>query len=162
MVGAKVRPPDPLAGLEWHTIGIIEVDAATVAFGDGYVMERLLPIEPIADGPFDAKKTALVVQTTGEDCPVPLEVALVGEQRVAARMEFVNDVAELDGDWVPVGHITITRGRAVACDPFCHGAGYRRSFRLPRGQYVAEVFRHKVPGRRRLEALGLRIRLDER
>lgn len=158
--GQRQGARDVLKRVSWRTIGFVFVDAATVAFGDLDVVGPLLPIEVVPDGPLAAKPTALVVQTTGEDCDLPLEVALQGRRRIAARLEFAKDVANLEGRWVTVGHLVITRGHAVACDPHCEDSVYRIPFRIPRGRYIAEVFESSGSPRKRPDILGLRIRRD--
>lgn len=37
----------------------------------------------------------------------------------SARIEFVNDIPTLDGEWSDWQELTITTGRVAACDPYC-------------------------------------------
>ena len=75
---------------------------------------------------------------------------------VAARMEFVSDVADQDGSWRRSGMLTITDGRCLAMDPFCGITPgsmemYRFEFPMRSGRYEAQTYNCSE------EALGLRI-----
>ena len=126
-------------GLNWEIVGGIEVDAATVAFGDSaalgdnFVLETGLAIATMSGSP-EGFDSTLVLQVTREDCPLPVEVCADADgQRMAARMCFTNDVDELAGTWRKVGRLIITGDRCVAMDPVCEGEGYRCVFDLPPG-----------------------------
>lgn len=93
-----------------------------------------------SDGP-----CGLVVFSVTAD-GVPIEVGYDGERPVAARIECVNDVDELEssrqGEWTARGRFEIGAGRAVALDP--SRRGYDRELRWPlplaAGTYEAQVF----------------------
>jgi hypothetical protein len=143
----------------WDAIGGVEVDAGTVGFGDRVALGPNFWLnEPFAaaTGAPEGFEGRLVVEGTGEDCPLPVEVLVdTSGSVVAARMEFVNDVAEQEGEWQETGFLDLSTGRCLACDPFCHRAVYRFEFDVEPGRYVAERFVCTDDGM----VLGLRIRL---
>jgi hypothetical protein len=71
---------------------------------------------------------------------------------VAARLCFTDDVDQLDGLWLAIGHLDITLGRCLACDPYRTDPYYRLLFPLKPGSYVAEMFEYGD------DVLPLRIR----
>jgi hypothetical protein len=81
---------------------------------------------------------------------------LAGSHVVAARLEFVNDVADLEaagqGRWSPVGLLRCER--VVAADSkHADQPGYHVELPLPAGRYVGEVFTTDS------DLLGIRVRL---
>ena len=154
---------------QWRTVGGIAIEAATCAFADAARLPANFSLQPgvleqselrVQDGA--QAGLPLIACATMEDCPLPVEVLRdeVGES-LAARMCFTTDVDEVRGRWSPVGTLEITRGRALAADPYClPGEIYRLEFDLSNGRYVAEVFECTEP-KIGWDILGLRIRRED-
>jgi hypothetical protein len=76
---------------------------------------------------------------------LPIEIGRLGGDVVAARLEFTNDVAELEADhegrWTPMGRVRLGEDGAIALDKKQqHLEGWCHRVPLPAGWYVAEVF----------------------
>jgi hypothetical protein len=138
----------------WEEIGSIDQEAATVAFGDiavlgsNFVLHSEKVIKRFAG--------SLILESTGGDYPVPVEVLTDADGSVvAARIPFVSDLDEMFGAWRKTGELEVTTGQCVACDPWCHPHPiYRFEFDVRPGRYVAERFVERSG-----EVWGLRIRL---
>ena len=81
---------------------------------------------------------------TRADGEFPIERAIDSEGRVRGlRVEFVSDVADVDGQWQEVGRLEITAGRCVIADPYSMHSNqgfYSRDLRAPNGNHSVEVF----------------------
>jgi len=149
---------------DWEEIGWINVDAATVAFGDPVILGEGFVLSPTVDvvgGSPEGFRGTIVMQDTREDCPLPVEVVRGSDgNAVAARMCFTDDVDDLPGTWKPMAEFTITDGRCVALDPHCRGPSYRFEFTLRPGRYLAESFEYVDPEDGQQDVLGLLIILN--
>jgi len=151
---------DALAGVEWETIGGIGVDSAACAFGDADALGEQFRLTP-GDDPSDFEPY-LVVCGTGADIDVPVEVVRAEDgQVVAARMNFTDDVDELDGTWAVAGRLDLRSGRCLAGDPYyTPHEHYRLVFDAAPGVYLAEFFDFTDEDGE-ADRLGLRVRLSE-
>jgi len=91
---------------------------------------------------------------------LPIEVGSIAGRAVAIRMEFTNDVAELetarDGVWTPVGRLRLGADGVIALDKkHQHVEGWSHEVPLPAGWYAAGVF---VTGD---DHVGIRLRADD-
>ncbi len=134
--------------LQWHELCFFnEVIAAGI--GDS----RVVPDDP-SDFPWwpddkDVVRRAggigMVVCSVGAD-GVPIELGTRAGKVVAARVEVVDDVAELErnggGRWLTLGTIRVGVGRGLFLDLSRRGYlnGRRASLPLPGGQYLAQWF----------------------
>jgi HD domain len=147
---------DPGSGLRWATLAIFP-DCAFAGLGDPDALAGTSLEEPTRAG---------WLMRLGEDGPAmvvgfcesdgqPVEVGIAGSVAVAARMEFVTDIEDLDrrgeGGWVVSG--TIRCDRLVALDQRRpDDPQWSVELPLPPGNYVAEHF--VTEG----DAVGLRLR----
>lgn len=145
----------------WEEIGCIDQEAGTVAFGDRAVLgsDFVLGTQArtvISTGAPKRLADSLILESTGGDYPVPVEVLTdVDGSVVAARIPFATDLDEMFGTWRKTGELEVTTGQCVACDPWCHPHPvYRFEFEVRPGRYIAERF---VEGNG--DVWGLRIRL---
>lgn len=111
----------------------------------------------IPPSPPTAHGYRLVACGTGADLSMAVEAALVAGRRVGARMEFVDDVSEVDGAWEAVGTLELPH-EVTAGDPMCVGGPYRIDFEIEPGTYRADIFK---PAEDSSDTLGLRIVLVE-
>ena len=164
--------------VEWSEIGWIEVDSATVGFGD-YVCWRVLG-RPLLDlhfgrgdghGPvidFTRYGVPLVGFLTMEDRDYPVELARDGAGRLlGARICLTTDVDELEdeleGTWQPAGAVPITSATGIAADPFIENEIYQRSFDCPNGLFPVEVFEWRDPEQDgSIDRLGIRVLFQDR
>jgi hypothetical protein len=164
--------------VEWTEIGWIEVDSATVGFGDdscrGLLGSRLLDLHvgrghahgPILD--FTLHGVPLIAFTTMEDRDYPVEVARDRAGRLlGARICLTTDVDELEdnraGSWQPVGAVPIASATCLAADPFIDHLIYQRSFECPKGLFPVEVFEWPDPEHdSTVDRLGIRVRFGDR
>jgi hypothetical protein len=163
--------------VEWTEIGWIEVDTATVGFGDDAC--RSLLGGPMLDLHLDrADRAARVVDFTTygvpliafltmEDRDYPVELARDRAGRLlGARICLTTDVDELEdelaGSWQPVGAVPITSATCLAADPFIDHELYRRSFECPNGLFPVEVFEWPDPEHGDVDRLGIRVRFGDR
>ncbi len=66
---------------------------------------------------------------------------------LAARLEFVDGVAEVEGRWRPIGAVEITSGRMLACDPYVlHSSTGYVVLDAAAGRYRLEAFDRVVDG----------------
>jgi hypothetical protein len=163
-----------VAWSEWSEIGWIEVDSATVGFGDGAsrsVLGRPLldlhlgrtdPDARVVD--FTQYGVPLIAFLTMEDRDYPVELARDRAGRLlGARICLITDVDELEGIWQPVGAVPITSTTCVAADPFIDHEMYQRSFECPNGLFPVEVFEWRDPEEEwYVDRLGIRIRFEDR
>ena len=159
------KAPDADSQWEWEELGWIALDAGVCFFGARATLPsgRRLPLKI---GQRVGTHSALLATSDGyrvvacgtaADLSMPVEVALVNGRRVAARMEFVDDVAEVDGVWEVVGTFELPR-EVAAGDPMCAGGTYRLEFDIEPGTYRADIFK---PAENPWDTLGLRIVLIE-
>ena len=164
--------------VEWSEIGWIEVDSATVGFGDD-VCRRVLG-RPLLDlhfgrgdghGPvidFTQYGVPLIGFVTMEDRDYPVELARDHTGRLlGARICLTTDVDELEdeleGIWQPVGAVPITSATCIAADPFIDHQIYRRSFECPNGLFPVEVFEWSDPEQDgSIDRLGIRVLFEDR
>jgi hypothetical protein len=145
-------------GLIWDVIGGVEIDSGTCGIGDPAAFAHLDPSN-VSLGAHDAfvhseLGSAVAVCGTGGDFSMPAEVARRDEGAAfAVRLEFVDDVAEVDGRWETVGTMGLS-GRCVAGDPFASGDGSRVEFDVRPGVYRVEAYR---PRGTAWDCLGLRV-----
>ena len=133
----------------------IGVESGMVGFGDGPYetlfrrrgdlsnrAKRKTDLSGIND--WQASGFSFLGVTTGADGQYPIERAIDSEGRVRGlRVEFVSDVAEVDGQWREVGRLVITAGRCVVADPHSMHANegfYFHDVGAPNGNHSIEVF----------------------
>jgi hypothetical protein len=159
---------------EWSEIGWIEVDSATVGFGDDtcrsvlgrqvldHHLGRTDPDARIID--FTQYGVPLMAFSTMSDGAYPVELARDRAGRLlAARICLTTDVDELEGIWQPVGAVPITSATCIAVDPFIDHEVYQRSFGCPDGLFPVEVFEWRDPEEGGdVDRLGIRIRFEDR
>jgi len=150
----------------WEDAGYIGLESGLVGFGDGRILAMVgdrrdvqlhaTSIEPstwVRD--WQPAGFPFMAVSTGGDGEYPIERALDADGRVRAlRVEFVSDVAEVEGRWVEVGRLVITGGRCVVADPFCMHSNpgwYSRDLGAPNGDHAIEVFHWEQ------DRLGIRI-----
>lgn len=144
--------------MEWQVQGTLSVDSGTCAFADPADLPDGFEMPSTDASVIDLRDQAinLVACSTKEDFDIPVELAADGS---GARLEFVNDVAELDGIWRQVARLDIRSGSCLACDPYLlKEAFYRVEFPLSNGSYVVEVFEFRADGEEFADILGFRIR----
>lgn len=135
----------PMPPLVWEDHAILP-DCAFAALGDpalladgGWLEHGRLPH-------LHVRRSGLGMLYGKAECDdLPVEVGRVGDRVVAARLEFTNDVAQLDavgeGGWVALGRLRIGSRGAVAVDKkHQHLRAWRHRLPLPAGWYRAEVF----------------------
>ncbi len=155
--------PEDRASLRWEQLRWIEIDAGTCGFGDAQAIgEDPLELLESPDRPLVYDLTGagvpFVACGTQEDKPLPVEV-LRGTDGVivAARLEFVDDLATVPGRWQEAGSLVIGSGRCIAADPVYHSLPvYRVEFEIAPGRFIAEAF--EANG---FDILGLRIRRED-
>jgi len=159
--GNKCDCPQIIDQGTWEEIGSIDQEAGTVAFGDRAILGSDFVLRTqgrtvISTGAPKRLADSLILECTGGDFPVPVEVLTdVDGSVVAARIPFATDVDEMVGEWRKTGELVVTTGQCVACDPWCHPHPvYRFEFDVRPGRYIAERF---VEGHG--EVWGLRIQL---
>ena len=141
--------------LEWsHVGGYVSCDTACVAFVDAAVLDTPDDLKPERlgnEGKVDRLRIGrhdVTALRTGEDNDYPCEVALSADGTLlAARLEFVDGVAEVEGRWRPIGAVEITSGRMLACDPYVlqSSTGYV-VLDAAAGRYRLEAFDRVVDG----------------
>jgi hypothetical protein len=159
--------------VEWTEIGWIEVDSATVGFGDDACRSMLGsplldlrlggtdPNAPVVD--FTHYGVPLIAFSTMEDRDYPVELARDRTGRLlGARICLTTDVDELEGIWQSVGAVPITSATCIAADPFIDHQIYRCSFQCPNGLFPVEVFKWPDPENDWcVDRLGIRIRFGD-
>jgi len=91
---------------------------------------------------------------TGGDFSMPVEVTRSGIGAViGVRMDFVDDVADVSGEWVLVGKMALGR-KCMAGDPYRTGECRRVSFEIHPSVYGVESYRPNATG---WDCLGLRL-----
>jgi hypothetical protein len=164
--------------VEWTEIGWIEVDTATVGFGDDACrsmlgrplldlhLDRTVPEARVVD--FTQYGVPLIGFLTMEDRDYPVELARDHTGRLlGARICLTTDVDELEdeleGTWQPAGAVPITSGTCIAADPFIENELYQRSFDCPNGLFPVEVFEWPDPENDwYIDRLGIRVRFGDR
>jgi hypothetical protein len=156
----------------WTQIDWIEVDSATVGFGDDAcrsilgrpVLDLHLGLTAPDAGIIDFTRygVPLIAFSTMADGTYPVELARDRAGRLlAARICLTTDVDELEGVWQPVGAVPITSATCVAADPFIAREAYQRSFECPNGLFPVEVFEWRDPEEEGyVDRLGIRIRFE--
>jgi hypothetical protein len=153
----------------WTESGWIEVDSATVGFGDGacsgLLGDPVLDLHLGGTDPdarvidFNRYGVPLIAFSTMADGAYPVELAHDRAGRLlAARICLTTDVDELDGVWQPVGAVPIASGSCIAADPFIARELYRRSIACPTGLFPVEVYGWRDPEDGSMDRLGIRIR----
>lgn len=135
-----------LEDAEWEQIGSIEVDGATVAIAEAAHLDAIVAARDALVGRRDGSSRslgiAMVHVCTGVDTLFPVEVAHHDDGSLAGlRVEFVTDVAELDGVWRSLDSISLTSGECLVADPFClPDEVYWLKMPCPTGIFPVEVF----------------------
>lgn len=91
---------------------------------------------------------------------LPIEVGSIAGQAVAIRLEFTNDVADLEaareGAWTPLGRLRLDESGVIALDKkHQHVEGWHHQVPLPAGWYAAEVFATED------DHVGIRLRAED-
>jgi hypothetical protein len=158
---------------EWSEIGWIEVDSATVGFGDDTC--RTVLGDPLLDLHLGRDPDARIIDFTQYGVPLiafstmadgtyPVELARDRADRLlGARICLTTDVDKLEGIWRPAGAVPITSTTCIAADPFIDHELYQRSFQCPDGLFPVEVFEWRDPEEDwSVDRLGIRIRFEDR
>ena len=132
----------------------VHCNAGTVAFVDAAVLddtENLTPVTLAGRGRVDGLligSHAVTALSTGEDNDYLCEVSrAVDGTLLAARLEFVDDVADVEGEWRPIGEVEITSGRMLACDPYTLRSPWTYVvLDAAAGRYRLEAFHFLVDG----------------
>jgi hypothetical protein len=152
---------DELASATWTRAGFIEVDAAMIGFIDAAAIVDTEAGRTAIESPSGVGM--LVGEWVGvmawceEDGAYDVELLhdVDGLLR-AVRVEFVTDIATLDGEWSDWQELTVTTGSVVACDPFClSSAAHRLVLEVPTGTHRVQKF--VAPG---IGFLGIRLIID--
>ena len=146
---------ESLRARSWKALRIIDVNAATVAFGSSSALGKNFSLDFAKLGGTPPPNETLVCLETREDCPLPVEVLRLPDGTpYAARMCCVSEGDILEGEWHRIGELILADGQCLACDPWCSpDPMHVFEFQMEPGRYMAEEFRHDG------EALGIRIRL---
>jgi hypothetical protein len=148
------------AKIVWEDRGALP-DCAFAALGDpalladgAWVAQGRLPF-------LQVRRSGLGMLYGRAECDgLPVELGRIGGHAAAARLEFTNDVAELDaargGNWVALGRLRIGNRGAIAVDmKHRHSPAWRHHLPLPPGWYRAEVFEWDG------DHLGIRLLAEE-
>lgn len=139
------------AKIKWTIVNTLSIDSGTCSFADP--MKLPLGFRPPVVGErmrsLESQGIPMVLVDTREDLDMPVEVA---SDLCSARMEFVSDIADVEGDWIEFGRLTLSSKKVLACDPFIlHNSFYRIEFEMRPGTYSAQAFQTSD------DVLGLRI-----
>jgi len=142
----------------WETVGCFP-DCAYAAVGvrrlvddDTWVSHRL-PFLHVRRSGYE------MVYARAECDGLPIEVGRISGEIVAVRLEFTNDVSDLEragrGNWTALGRLRIGRQGAIATDKKEQEVqGWVHQVALPPGWYTAETFATKD------DDLGVRLVAD--
>jgi hypothetical protein len=147
-----------MAASDWETVGVVEVDGGMVAFADRLHLPAAVAMVIDHEGWRPGGATvprSLVAVGTGGDMPLPVEILRhASGTTVAARMAFVDDLDDLDGEWVEVGRLAIGDRGCIALDPSVPASRATRvQLELPSGTWLAEAFEWEDDG----DVLALRL-----
>lgn len=141
---------DHLGERDWQVIATLCINSGTMGFGDGRAVELVkgggsfewsrVHGELGSVGPFPVAAVG-----TGGDLDLPIELLRddAGEV-VAARLELVDDVAHLAGEWAPLNRLELPTGDLAICDPCCSPERYWPAIDVRPGTWNFEVF--DMPG----------------
>lgn len=145
----------------WEWLQDLEVDTAGVYFIDGAALDKMSAgADPILApghvqvlvGPY----LGIRADTWDDGC-YPIEVARKPDGTLSAvRVEYVTDVADVEGTWNPIGTVPITSGRLAVADLICaRSEDHRAELPCPRGEHLVEIFH--TPG----DVLGARLTVEQ-
>ena len=170
---------DALAGVDWRMSGMVSIEGATIVLGDPDAFlswkAKGSPI-PVTHGRAWVFEEKLAFYITMDDLDCPVEKGFAGADVVAIRVEQVNDIAELAGEWSEIGRLSLDSPRCVVLDPMmpipdqamellrsfptedtdlCTATGYILGALLSTtaGSYLVEIFSTED------DTLGVRLRL---
>lgn len=131
-VGAHRQAQRASAG--WQIVGVVSVDSASIAVATRAAATRLQP-DPVDD------IAGMVVLITREDNDYPVETRTEGGQVVEVRVNLVDDVDELDGEWSGQQVFDVADDGVVVMDPYLERGDWDVELAPGVGRWAVGIFR---------------------
>lgn len=120
----------------WDFVGEVGVDAGTCGAWDRDAFPADFQLDPAAEPP---TPPAAVISRVGDDIDAGVEVVWDGQDVVAVRLCFIDDVDEIEQDWRILGELDVPSGHLILADPFCSPVvPYRQELEVRPGRWRAE------------------------